>query len=81
MLAEERLRLTAEAVEDWANAVRMSWFDFDGRQAKSQLLCIVSFARGESDTYPLVGIVCRKGDHPHWVDDNFDSMFHEDECE
>jgi hypothetical protein len=68
MEAEERLTKAAEYLDQWGQAVRHSWADFDGRSAKIELKYISDFMRGRIDDNPLSGIVCIKGDYgPHWA--------------
>jgi hypothetical protein len=67
---EQRLAIAADAIDAWGSAVRRDWSDFDGRQAREQIISISYFLRDTSDEEydPLAGIVCRNGRYgPHWA--------------
>ncbi len=63
----EREDTAANVLQAWAEAIRGSWGDIDGRSCKAELEQIVDYLRGEKDdlTFKDVG-VCNGGGKGHW---------------
>jgi hypothetical protein len=74
MEAKERLSKAAYYLDNWGDAVRGSWAEFDGRSAKSQLRSLSEYMRdydGE-DYDPFADLICYLGGYPHWMHSAYD---------